>query len=373
MEELKLKGVTLVYGPAGAGKTTFAAWYAYNNYRRTLWVSAFEDEPTFRANMAKLGYAFGDRLVYWEAPLVEDLEAFSRSLIEVAFQQKPDLLVLDSITELTYGDHPDGGVKVLHNLIYKLIKTAGMDVLATAERQVAERIMYIADNVIELRYDVYPYGTVRELVVRKIRGGRAGYALPFAITEGLGFVLIKAAPLSRPGEAIKTGVPCIDETLGGVMKGAVTALVGPIGSGKSSIMLKTAESLKRAERSVYYLSFLGDADILKGKYNVEVLNAPLDVEAFLLQVYTLAVKHKADALFVDGLDILARFFGEKVFYTVLLEFIKLVKAMGIAAVISLAEEWGLLNYLDIVARVHSRTVTAIKTPIYAAGSQRSCD
>ncbi len=372
MDALRLKGVTLVYGPAGAGKTTFAAWYAYSNYGRVFWVSAFEDERTFRANMAKLGYAFGDKLIYWDAPLVEDLEAFSRTLIDEAVRQKPELLVLDSITELTYGD-PHGGVKVLHNLIYRLIKTAGVDVLATAERQVAERITYIADNVIELRYDVYPYGTVRELVVRKARGGRAGYVVPFSIAEGVGFVLISAEPSSKPGEVVKTGVSCIDEALGGITGGAVTALVGPVGSGKSTVMLKMAEGLKRAGKRAYYLSFLGDAELLRAKYDVEALNAPLDVDAFLLQVYILAVKQKADALFIDGVDIFARFFDERIFYIVLLELIKLVKAAGIPAVISLAEDWGLLNYLDAVARISNRTVTAVKTPIGIAGSQRSCD
>ena len=38
---MKLKGVTLVYGPPGAGKTTFTAWYTYSNYGKVFWVSVF--------------------------------------------------------------------------------------------------------------------------------------------------------------------------------------------------------------------------------------------------------------------------------------------------------------------------------------------
>lgn len=371
MDPLKLKGITLVYGPAGAGKTTFAAWYAYSNYARILWVSAFEDEATFRSNMARLGYAFGDRLTYWEAPLVEDLESLFQSLIDAVLKQRPDLLVLDSITELTYGD-PQGGVRIIHNLLYRLVKSIGVDVIVTAERQVAERMMYIADNVIELRYDVYPYGTVRELVVRKVRGGRAGYVLPFAIAEGLGFVIIKAEAAARPGEVVKTGVSCLDETLGGLMGGAVAALIGPAGSGKSTVMLKAAENLRKAGKKVYFLSFLGDADLLKARYDVEAMNAPLDVESFLLQLYTLAVKLRADALFIDGIDLLARFFEEKIFFMVMLELMKLVKTLGIPAVVSLTKDWGLANYLDIVANVSNRKITAVKTPIGVASAEHGC-
>ncbi|MGC8583450.1 MAG: RAD55 family ATPase [Thermoproteus sp.] len=371
MDELRLRGVTLVYGPAGAGKTTFAAWYAYGNYSKTLWVSAFEDEATFRANMSRLGYDFGDRLAYWEAPLVDDVEALLNSLMETVAAAKPELLVVDSVSELIYRD-PEVGAKAMHNMLYKLSKTFGVDVIVTAERQVAERLTYIADNVVELRYEVFPYGTVREMVVRKVRGGKAGYAVPFAIAEGLGFVPIRAVTAAAPGGVLKTGVPCLDETLGGLVGGAVSALIGPTGSGKSTVMLKAAENLKKAGKRAYYLSFLGDADLLRLRYDVESINAPLDVESLLLQLYILTVKLKADAVFIDGIDLLARFFEEKVFNTVLLNLIRLVKASGVPVLISLTRDWGIANYLDAVAYISERRVTAVKTPAGAVGAAHSC-
>ncbi|GEM_PF-3899748 len=65
---MKLRGVTLVYGPPGAGKTAFTAWYTYNNYGKVFWVSMFEDEESFRRK-ASFGYRFGERLIFWKAPL----------------------------------------------------------------------------------------------------------------------------------------------------------------------------------------------------------------------------------------------------------------------------------------------------------------
>ncbi len=53
-----------------------------------------------------------------------------------------------------------------------------MDVFLTAEKEVAPKVAYVADNVVEVIYELYPYGAVREAVVRKIRGRRAASPSP---------------------------------------------------------------------------------------------------------------------------------------------------------------------------------------------------
>lgn len=372
MELAKLSGVTLVYGPAGAGKTTFAAWYVYARSARALWISLFEDEATFRRNMANLGYNFGDRLIFWEAPAVEDLAAVFELIADVVAKNKPDIVVLDSVTELISGGDVHAGLRAVHNLIYRLMKSIGADVVMTAERQVAEGLTYIADNVIELRYDIFPYGTVREMVVRKIRGSKAGYVLPYAIAEGLGFVIMKLPSLRRAGEVLKTGVVCFDETFGGLAPGAVYALIGPVGAGKSTLMLKVAEGLRRAGKRAVYLSFLGDADMLKNRYDVEAYNAPLDVEEFLLQFFSLAVRERADAVLIDAIDLMAQFFGKEVFFTVLLQIIRIAKASGVPVAISLAQDWNITNFLDAVAYISSGTIKAVKSPLGRSASETKC-
>ena len=64
-----------------------------------LWVSVFEDEASFRRNAASLGYEFGERLVYWEAP-VAGAEAFFSTLLDAAARERLESLVIDSVSEV---------------------------------------------------------------------------------------------------------------------------------------------------------------------------------------------------------------------------------------------------------------------------------
>jgi len=142
---IQLRGVSLVYGPPGAWKTTFTAWYTYNSYRKVFWVSVFEDEVSFRRNTASLGYDFGERLVYWEAPLVE-LEAFFSTPLDAVARERPEALVIDSVTEVLAAG---GGLDIIHNVLYRAVKQSGVDVFLTAEKEVALKVAYVADNVVE--------------------------------------------------------------------------------------------------------------------------------------------------------------------------------------------------------------------------------
>ena len=78
-----------------------------------FWVSVFKDEASFRRNAASLGYDFGEWLVFWEAPLVE-LEAFFSTFLDAVARERPEALVIDSVTEVLAAG---GSLDIIHNVL----------------------------------------------------------------------------------------------------------------------------------------------------------------------------------------------------------------------------------------------------------------
>jgi len=349
---VELRGVTLVYGAAGAGKTTFTAWWV-RRYGKVFWVSAFEDEAAFRANMAKLGYEFGGRLVFWEAPLGE-VEAFFNALVDAVARERPEALVVDSVTAFL----PHGGVDLLQNLVYRVVRRMGVDVFLTAEEHVAGQLTYLADNVIELKYEVYPYGSFRELVVRKVRGGPAGYTTPFLIVEGEGIVPL-APPLGGARPAVLETGTCIDKLAGGLYKGLATAVVGPTGSGKTTLMLTVAKALKERGKKVAYINLGPGGSLVAEKYGVETVPLYFDLTQLL---HTLLKLKDYDAVFVRGLHIFDEAFGREAFIKAL-RYVTRASYMGPALVVSVRDLNGMDILFDVIIHTGEDFVESVRSPI----------
>ncbi|MFP3250126.1 MAG: ATPase domain-containing protein [Thermoproteus sp.] len=360
---LGLRGVTLVYGPPGAGKTTFAAWYTYSNYERIFWVSVFEDEVSFRRNMAALGYDFGGRLTFWEAPLI-DAEAFFGTLLDAVARERPQALVVDSVTEALAAG---GGVGAIHNILYRAVKQGGVDVFITAEEEAASKVTYIADNVIKLDYEVYPYGAVREAVVKKVRGGRAGFSLPFVIREGRGMVFLAPVASTRAAvERLETGT-CLDEVVGGLYKGLLHAIVGPVGAGKTWLMLKAARSLKERGRKALYIAVSGAGAVYADRFGVGSVDVGLNVEEMLAAVSS----WDGEVVFVRGLEALAAMYGSSVLYMALRILLQTARG-GKAVVVSLRDLHDLDILFDVIVRVEEKSAVGMRGPGGRIGEKITC-
>jgi KaiC/GvpD/RAD55 family RecA-like ATPase len=360
---IQLRGVTLVYGPPGAGKTTFTAWYTYNSYRKVFWVSVFEDEVSFRRNAASLGYDFGGRLEYWEAPLA-GAEAFFSTLLDAVARERPEALVIDSVTEVLAAG---GGLDIIHNMLYRAVKQSGVDVFLTAEKEVAPNVAYVADNVVELIYEVYPYGAVREAVVRKIRGGRAGFSLPFLIREGRGILfLAPAAPSKAAVERLETGM-CLDEAVGGLYKGLLHAVVGPVGAGKTWLMLKAAKALKERGRRVVYVAVSGTGAVYAEKFGVDAVDVGLNVE----ELFAAVVSTDNEVVFIRGLEALAALYGSAVLYTVLRILLQTARG-GKAVVVALRDLHDLDILFDVIVKMEEKNAVGVRGPGGKIGEKVRC-
>jgi hypothetical protein len=279
-------------------------------------------------------------------------------------RERPRALVIDSVTELLSAS---GGIDIIHNVFYRAVKQGGIDVFLTAEREVAPKVAYIADNVIELVYEIYPYGALREAVVRKVRGRRAGFSLPFLIREGRGIVFLPAAPAARPAvRRLETGT-CVDEAVGGLYMGLLHAIVGPVGSGKTWLMLKAARSLGERGVRAAYIGVSGAGSVYAERLGVEAIDVSLNVEELLAAL----VLTSAEVVFIHGLWALSVMYGAPVLYTALRALLHLARS-GRAVVVSLRELRDLDILFDVIVRMEGRRATGLRGPGGRIGEAVQC-
>jgi circadian clock protein KaiC len=242
-----------------------------------------------------------------------------------------------------------------------------VDVFLTAEREVAPKVAYVADNVVELIYEVYPYGAVREAVVRKIRGGRAGFSLPFIIREGKGILfLAPAAPAKVAVERLETGT-CLDEAVGGLYKGLLHAVIGPVGAGKTWLMLKAAKALKERGRKVVYIAVSGAGAVYAGQFAVDAVDVGLNVE----ELFAAMVSTDNEVVFIRGLEALATLYGPAVLYTVLRILLQTARG-GRAVVVSLRDLHDLDMLFDVIVKIEEKNVVGIRGPGGKIGEKVRC-
>jgi len=312
--------------------------------------------------MASFGYDFGGRLVFWEAPLAEP-EAFFGTLLDAVAREHPEALVIDSVTEVLASG---GGLDIIHNVLYRAVKQSGVDVFLTAEKDEASRVAYVADNVIELVYEVYPYGASRDAVVRKLRGGKAGYSMPFIIRGGRGIVfLTPEAPAKTAAEQLSTGT-CLDEAVGGVYEGLLHAIVGPVGSGKTWLMLKAASALKEKGGAVY-ICVSGAGAVYAERFGVDAVELNLNVE----ELFAAVVSTDRDVVFIRGLEALSTLYGPSVLYTVLRILLQMARG-GRAVVVSLRNLHNLDMLFDVIVRMEERSVIGVRGPQGRIGEKIKC-
>jgi len=293
-----------------------------------------------------------------------EAEAFFGTLLDAVARERPEVLVIDSVTEvLALG----GGLDIIHNVLYRAVKQSGVDVFLTAEKDVASKVTYVADNVIELIYEVYPYGALREAVVRKIRGGKAGYSLPFIIREGKGILfLAPAAPAKVAVERLET-TTCLDEAVGGLYKGLLHAVVGPVGAGKTWLMLKAAKALKEKGRKVTYVAVSGAGVVYAEQFAVDAVDVGLNVE----ELFATVVSTDNEVVFIRGLEALATLYGPAVLYTVLRILLQTARG-GRAVVISLRDLHDLDMLFDVIVKMEEKNAVGVRGPGGKIGEKVKC-
>ncbi len=277
--------VYLIQGDPGAGKTTLGIQFLMEGVRAgetPLYISLSEsrDEVAsvarshgwsldgihmFEMQVGQAEYLDAAENTLFEPSEVELREVMQRLLSEID-RVKATRVVFDSLSELRLlAQHPLRYRRQIM-LLKQFFSGRNCTVLFLDDRTAPEedrQLQSIVHGVLLLEVVVAEYGNERRrLRVVKMRGlqPRGGYHEFILRRGGLEvfprLVAAEHMPQREPSSVLPSGVKPIDQLLGGgVDRGTATLILGPAGSGKSSLALKYALSAAQRGEHVELFAF----------------------------------------------------------------------------------------------------------------------
>jgi len=247
ISDLVNEGVVLVKGLPGAGKTLLAA-KAVSRFNNVVWFTFYETAERLAKYLSSVGLK-PPRHVF-DLVTVRD-KTTVEYIVETTLQLNPDAVVVDGLSALNLGDERE----LVHAVFYHGI-SRNIPVILIREGTDISPADYLADVILEVEHRLLEGGvSIRNVKVLKARGRSVRYtSLPYVITEE-GPVVVEPREDARqpPGDRLTTGSPEIDEALGGgVLRGSLVAVVGPVDGLASKLMVLTAAELARRGQKVLY-------------------------------------------------------------------------------------------------------------------------
>lgn len=259
----------LIDGNPGAGKTTLALQYLLEGMRngeRCLYVTLSESTGELIAGAASHGWSLdgieivelitaehdlvGDQDLTMYHPSEVELTQTIRTVIDAVERVQPSRMVFDSLSELRLLSQ--SSLRYRRQILALKQFFAGRDcTVLLLDDRTAEgpdlQLQSIAHGVISLDHKAPAYGrALRQLQVVKLRGSdfRSGYH-DMSIRRG-GVEVYPRLTAGEHGtdfkrETVPSGVAALDLLMGGgIDRGTSTLVVGPPGSGKSTVALQYA-------------------------------------------------------------------------------------------------------------------------------------
>jgi len=288
----------LIEGDPGAGKTTLALQFLLEGVRageKCLYITLSETKEELSAGAASHGWSLegieivelvaeeadldGESQVTMYHPSEVELTETTRRVLDAVERTNASRVVFDSLSELRLLAQSSLRYRRQILALKQFFIGRKCTVLLLDDRTSEGsdlQLQSIAHGVVSLDQLAPVYGAERRrLRVMKLRGShfRGGYH-DFTIREGgiVVFPRLVASEHSEPfdRERIKSGVTTLDALLGGGPdRGTSTLLMGPAGSGKSTIAVQYA--VATAERGDHAVIFAFDESVATLKARTESL------------------------------------------------------------------------------------------------------
>lgn len=331
--------IYMISGRPGAGKTILSNHLAFTHVKRggrVVYATLLaETHGQLIAQLRGLSFfdeaAVGNELVYLNA-----LEAITdgglQGLLELVRRMvrdhKATLLVLDGMVTAETLAKSDDEYKRFISGLQAWVGMVGCTVVFVTSSGLGPKVSpehTMVDGIIELTSERFRMRNMRRLVVTKLRGGPflEGEHSYLITSDGLQ-VYPRLEALLEPdtgppsGRRVTSGVPNLDEALGGGLVGRSTTLVlGSSGAGKTIMGLQfLAEGARNGERSLHFgfyeppSSLIAKADRLgldftglvdSGNLFVKWFRpAEIAIDALVSKLVSIVREHRVQRLFIDG-------------------------------------------------------------------------
>ena len=366
---------TLVCGGPGSGKTLVGLSFLVNGARHFgepgVLMSFEESVEELTSDVASLGFDLPELIaqrklfvdyVHIDRSEIEetgeyDLEGLFVRLDHAVRSLGAKRVVLDTVESLFGGLSNESILRAELRRLLRWLKDRRLTTVITGERgrdvltrQGLEE--YVSDAVILLDHRVREELSTRRLRIVKYRGSFHGTnEYPFLIDRhGLSVLPVTSLKLDHeaPTERVSTGVPALDEILGGrgFYQGSTVLLSGTAGTGKTSLAASFADAVcRRGGRCAYFLLEESQQQMIRNMRSIGIDLAPwsergllhfhadrpsrFGLEAHLAAIFRAVEELQPQAIVVDSITDLLTLGGETEVRGMLIRLIDYLKTRAV--------------------------------------------